>query len=95
VRTSPFGHLEADGRRYAYEAHGGELTVWATDGISAAVGLHTYLRNVCGRSVGWDTSLPLGIGPFPSCALARGEARVREFYYLNFCTFSYTTAYWD
>ena len=90
-----FGELSGDGRRFEYVARDGELIVAATDGVSAAVGLHDYLRKVCGRSVGWDTPLPLSLGPFADCPLARGEARVSEFYYLNFCTFSYTMAYWD
>lgn len=89
-----FDVLEGDGRRFEYVARDRELVVAATDGVSAAVGLHDYLRKVCGRSVGWDTVLPLSLGPLPDCAPACGEARVSEFYYLNFCTFSYTTAYW-
>ncbi|MFI7068003.1 alpha-N-acetylglucosaminidase TIM-barrel domain-containing protein [Kribbella sp. NPDC050124] len=90
-----FTGLAGDGRRFEYGACGGELAVAATDGVSAAVGLHHYLRNVCGRSVGWDTVLPLRLGSLPDCEMTRGEARVSEFYYLNFCTFSYTMAYWD
>ncbi|MEI8411959.1 MULTISPECIES: alpha-N-acetylglucosaminidase [unclassified Kribbella] len=90
-----FAGLPGGGRRFEYVARRGELTVAATDGVSAAVGLHDYLRKVCGRSVSWDTPLPLSLGPLPDCASTRGEARVTEFYYLNFCTFSYTMPYWD
>lgn len=90
-----FTQLDGDGRRYSYESRHGELSVAATDGVSAAVGLHHYLRNVCGLSVGWDTQLPLPLKSLPDCSVAWGEARVSEFYYLNFCTFSYTMPYWD
>ncbi|KAB2340229.1 alpha-N-acetylglucosaminidase [Actinomadura rudentiformis] len=82
-------------RRYEYEAGGGVLTVAATDGVSASVGLHHYLRERCGLSVDWDTVLPLPLTSFPESPLRRGSARVKEGYYLNFCTFSYTMPYWD
>ncbi|MGP3915328.1 alpha-N-acetylglucosaminidase TIM-barrel domain-containing protein [Nonomuraea sp. 10N515B] len=82
-------------RAYAYEAKGGVLTVAATDGVSASVALHHYLREHCGRSVGWDTVLPLRLTSFPDAPLRQGSARVREGYYFNFCTFSYTMPYWD
>ncbi|TMR09528.1 alpha-N-acetylglucosaminidase [Nonomuraea turkmeniaca] len=83
------------GRAYAYEAKGGVLTVAATDGVGASVGLHHYLREHCGRSVGWDTPLPLGLTSLPDAPLHQGAARVREGYYFNFCTFSYTMPYWN
>ncbi|MFG2007143.1 alpha-N-acetylglucosaminidase TIM-barrel domain-containing protein [Spirillospora sp. NPDC048911] len=83
------------GRRYEYEARGGVLTVTATDGVSASVGLHHYLRERCGLSVDWDTALPLPLASLPESPLRQGSARVGEGYYLNFCTFSYTMPYWD
>ena len=87
--------LDATGRSYEYEARGGALTVAATDGVSASVALHHYLRERCGLSVGWDTVLPLPLTSLPGSPLRQGSARVREGYYLNFCTFSYTMPYWD
>ncbi|MDQ7911196.1 alpha-N-acetylglucosaminidase TIM-barrel domain-containing protein [Phytohabitans sp. ZYX-F-186] len=91
VRFEP---LPAAGRSYEYTAAAGTLTVGATDGVSAAVGLHDYLSTVCGRSVGWDTLLPLDLPSLPPVQRRRGLARVRHGYYLNFCTFSYTMPYW-
>ncbi|NRQ32222.1 alpha-N-acetylglucosaminidase [Nonomuraea sp. NN258] len=93
----PIGFAALDGpeRRYTYEAGGGTLTIAATDGVSASVGLHHYLRERCGLSVGWDTVLPLALESLPDSPPTSGSARVREGYYLNFCTFSYTTPYWD
>lgn len=81
-------------RAYEYRADGGILTLTATDGVGAAVGLHHYLRERCGRSVGWDTPLPLPVTELPDSPPRRGTARVRDGYYLNFCTFSYTMPYW-
>ncbi|WP_408964330.1 alpha-N-acetylglucosaminidase [Nonomuraea angiospora] len=90
-----FAARDGDGREYAYEAAGGVLAIAATDGVSASVALHHYLRERCGTSVGWDTVLPLGLTSLPDAPPRQGAARVREGYYFNFCTFSYTTPYWD
>lgn len=81
-------------RAFEASARDGVLHVAATDGVSACVGIHRYLRDACGLRITWDTSLPLALGRLPSCAPIAGRARVDEFYYLNFCTYSYTTAYW-
>ncbi|MCP6497703.1 alpha-N-acetylglucosaminidase, partial [Klebsiella pneumoniae] len=64
------------------------------DGVAAAVGLHTYLRRVCSCSVGWDTPLPLGTAYFPDASLTRGNASIEQTYYLNFCTYGYTSTFW-
>ena len=92
--------LDADVRSFEYTARGGIVEINATDGVSACVGLHSYLRAACGRSVSWETRLPLPVdtgssGILPDSDTVRRSARVNAGYYLNFCTFSYTTAYWD
>jgi alpha-N-acetylglucosaminidase len=71
--------------------------VEATDAVAACVGLHRHLRDAHGVRVTWDTELPLTITPMimpDATAPTRAHARVDTFYYLNFCTFSYSTAYW-
>ncbi|MEJ3743531.1 alpha-N-acetylglucosaminidase TIM-barrel domain-containing protein [Actinomycetes bacterium KLBMP 9797] len=97
------GHVESGrvalaplaGRRaFEVSARDGVLHVAATDGVSASVGIHRYLRDACGIRITWDTSLPLALDRLPARGPLRGQARVDEFYYLNFCTYSYTTAYW-
>ncbi|GAA1631818.1 alpha-N-acetylglucosaminidase [Nonomuraea maheshkhaliensis] len=90
-----FAVRDGDERAYTYEAAGGVLTIAATDGVSASVALHHYLRERCGASVGWDTALPLGLTSLPDAPPREGKARVKEGYYFNFCTFSYTMPYWD
>ena len=81
-------------RRFEFEARDGWLVVRGSDALAAALGLHDYLKTVLGRRVCWDTVLPLPVSSLPDAEPTSGEARVREVYYLNFCTFSYTTAYW-
>ena len=83
------------GRRFEYDAHDGWLYVRGSDTLAAALGLHDYLKSVIRRRVCWDTVLPLTVSSLPDVDVTTGEARVDDVYYLNFCTFSYTTAYWD
>ena len=82
-------------RRFEFEARDGWLVVRGSDALAAALGLHDYLKSVLRRRVCWDTVLPLPVSTLPDARPTAGEARVGEVYYLNFCTFSYTTAYWD
>ncbi len=82
-------------RRFRVQAKRNQLHVAASDGPSACVGIHRYLAEVRGVRVTWDTELPLRLDDLPDCPPLHGQARVDEFYYLNFCTFSYSTAYWD
>src|SRR5699024_7185994 len=72
-----------------------DLTVEATDGVAAAVGLHAYLRAECGVSVGWQTQLPLPLNELPSVSPTHHVAELEESYYLNFVTHGYTAPYWD
>jgi alpha-N-acetylglucosaminidase len=79
-------------RTFEVRARGGVVEVAASDALSACVGIHRYLRDACGLRVTWDSD-PLSLRHLPDASVS-GRARVREFYYLNFCTFSYSTAYW-
>lgn len=78
-----------------YEASGGLLRIRASDGPAAAVGLHAYLRHGCGRQICWDTPLPLGLTELPDMRKTSHTPGVELGYYLNFCTFGYTAAFWD
>ena len=81
-------------RTYEVSAGEGRVRVAASDAVAASVGLHAYLREAYGVRVSWDSDLPLRLGRAVSGQVS-GRARVAEFYYLNFCTFGYSTAYWD
>ncbi|GAA4425858.1 alpha-N-acetylglucosaminidase [Georgenia halophila] len=90
-----FEWLDGPGRRFSYSATQGQLTVRATGPGSAAVGLHDYLRRHCGTAVSWDDPRPPGPRWLPDAPPTERSAHVTETYYLNFCTFSYTSAWWD
>lgn len=68
----------------------------ASDPISAAVGLNWYLKHRLHATVTWDhltVELPDTLPPVG--ATVRRSARLPLRYYLNYCTHSYSTAYWD
>lgn len=81
-------------RAYQVGAEDGILEVAATDALAACVGLHHYLRAAVGTNVSWDTALPLELSRLPDQPPISATARVQDVYYLNFCTFSYSTAFW-
>ncbi|MGI8869495.1 MAG: alpha-N-acetylglucosaminidase TIM-barrel domain-containing protein [Mycobacteriales bacterium] len=82
-------------RTYRYRCADGVLHVDATEANAASVALHHYLQTACARQVCWDTPLPLDLPlALPDAAERTSRARSTDSYYLNFCTFSYTTAYW-
>lgn len=86
--------LTASGRRYRYSAADGELTIAATDAVSACVAVHSFLRDIEGVAVHWDTALPVLLTAIPDVPPVEREARVSQQYIFNFCTFSYTMAHW-
>lgn len=64
--------------------------------VGAAVGLRRYLRDSAGVQLTWDgmeAALPRRL---PGVGKAeRMTCRARMRYYLNYCTYSYSMAYWD
>ncbi len=81
-------------RFFEYRAENGRLTVTASDAVAAAVGFHTYLREICAVTVDWDARLPLAVTAFADAPPTRRTAEVDQAYYLNFCTTGYTCPYW-
>ncbi len=96
IELGPLEPADADGYpEFTLDAAHGRLRISATGGVAAAVGLHTYLREACELQVCWDTPLPLPVAALPDLAPTRSRSRSKVGYYLNFCSTSYTTAYWD
>ncbi|KAA1397667.1 alpha-N-acetylglucosaminidase TIM-barrel domain-containing protein [Aeromicrobium ginsengisoli] len=81
-------------RSYEAQSRSDRLTVRATDAGAACVAIHQFLRRHCGVAVMWDTALPLRISELGVSDVVAGSAIVPDLYYLNFCTFGYSTAFW-
>ena len=72
------------------------ITIAADCPVSAADGLHWYLKYFAGIHLSWNcmqADLPEILPPVP--APERHYTRTEYRYYLNYCTFSYSMAFWD
>ncbi len=72
------------------------ITIYGNSPVSQAVGLNTYLKDVAKIHICWNNpsqALPEDI-PLPTDNIT-GITTMPLRYYLNYCTFSYSTAFWD
>ncbi len=73
------------------------IIIRGNSGVSIARGLNHYLRNYCHKSVSWCgnnlSELPLPLPPVREKVRVTASFPYR--YYLNYCTYSYSMAFWD
>lgn len=72
------------------------VKIEGNNAISLAVGLNTYLKDFANIHISWNNlteKLP-DILVLPA-ETVRGETDLKQRYYLNYCTFSYSMAFWD
>ena len=89
-------YLSSDTGRFELENKGATIVIKGTDNLSLAKGFNYYLNNYCNISVGWyaaDTviapkQLPMITTP------VKEECRFQNRFFLNYCTFGYTTLWW-
>lgn len=77
-------------------SEGSKLVIEGNDAISMAAGLNHYLKNYCGVTVSWYAFEPV---QYPAQMPAvetpvRVEAKVKDRFFLNYCTFGYTMPWW-
>lgn len=81
---------------FTIDADNGRPRITANNRISAAVGIHHYLNRFAGIQLTWDCmnpTLPDSI-PLPTETI-HASTRQHLRYYLNYCTHSYSIAFWD
>lgn len=82
---------------YRVSARSGRVVIAGNNANSMAVGLNRYLMEVCHSHVSWwaaDTvRLPKRL-PVPGEPLT-GASACKSRFFLNYCTFGYTLAYWQ
>lgn len=86
----------ADNDYFELVAGKAKPTIKANNTISAAVGINWYLKYNCGRHVCWNNLRPELPDALP--AIAKNERHSTTLalrYYLNYCTHSYSMAFWD
>ena len=77
-------------------SRGSKLVIEGNNAISMATGLNYYLKNYCGVTVSWYAFDPV---QYPAQMPAvetpvRVEAKVKDRFFLNYCTFGYTMPWW-
>ena len=80
---------------FEFECANGKAVVRGSSGVAMASGLNWFLKYHCNASVSWcgnQLNLPK---PLPDAAKTRIVSPHRYRYYFNYCTFSYTMAWWD
>ena len=81
---------------FELSSKGNKVHITANNRVNAATGLNWYLKYYCNCSVSFcedQLKLPRRL-PVIQGKIRKNTPLVRNFY-MNYCTFSYTTAYWD
>ncbi len=75
----------------------GRITITANNANSMAVALNHYLKNYCHTTVSWYAEIPVELPRVlpPVDSAERVTARVRDRFFLNYCTFGYTMTFWQ
>ncbi len=78
--------------QYTLSTEGKYLVVKGNDALSMAVGLNRFLRDYCLTTVSWYAAdrieVPAEMPAVP--APVSGSSRVKDRFFLNYCTFGYT-----
>ena len=79
---------------YSIVAKDGKVTIDATSPTAACYGFNEYLQEACGGMISWSGKHLPNTGEWPEHTM-EGKTPYRLRYFLNVCTFGYTTPYWD
>ena len=88
--------VRADREFYEVGYRKGKVVVRGNSYVNIAYGIHQYLKNRLGIQLSWNsmhTSLPKVLPPWNENE--RHETDIKYRYYLNYCTHSYSMAFWD
>ena len=91
-----FNEIPAKEDFFEIKASEGKVLIEGNNPVSLATGLNWYLKYVAGIHISWNNlTQPLPeLLPLPAEPI-RKNAKVARRYYLNYCTFSYSMAFWD
>ena len=81
---------------FELSSQGGKVVVKGNSWVSIATGVNWYLKHYCGIHITWNNpkaALPAKLPPIEKPE--RHETTLTLRYDFNYCTFSYTMAFWD
>ena len=81
-------------QQFTIACDGRKVTVSGSDYIAIATGINWYLQHYAGIDISWNCPTARLPKRLPVCAAETHTASVPWRYYLNFCTFSYSMAFW-
>lgn len=91
-----FEEIEAPADSFIVTSRDGKVLIQGNNPIAMSVGLNNYLRKCLGTSVSWFADQPIDVPSevvLPATPIT-GQSAVPERFFLNYCTFGYTTPYW-
>jgi len=81
---------------FELQSFGDQIIIRAPDAISMAAGLNWYLKYYCNTHISFTIQQVTIPDPLPRPAPgSRKELPFKYRYFFNYCTFSYTMAWWD
>lgn len=81
---------------FEIESAGGRVTIRGSNGVAQAMGLNWYLKHHCRCHVAWYASQLKLPDPLPAVnPPVRKTCWARYRYFLNYCCFGYSLAFWD
>lgn len=81
---------------FELQGEGERITVHANNYVSAAFGVNWYLKYYCHCNISFcEDQLPKKLPASLPQVKERHSTRLSDNLYMNYCTFSYTAAFWD
>ncbi|MBE6254523.1 MAG: alpha-N-acetylglucosaminidase [Prevotella sp.] len=84
-----------EAQQFMLSCDGRKVRVTGSDAIAIATGINWYLQHYAGIDISWNSPTATLPSSLPACAGETHTASVPWRYYLNFCTYSYSMAFWD
>lgn len=81
--------------QFTFSCDGQYVNVRGSDYIAIATGINWYLQHYAGIDISWNAPTATLPATLPACPAETHTASVPLRYYLNFCTYSYSMAFWD
>ena len=85
----------ASQQQFTLSCDGQKVHIVGSDRIAIATGINWYLQHYAGVNISWNSPTGLLPASLPPCDAETHISSVDWRYYLNFCTYSYSMAFWD